>query len=373
MASNFFTLKDIYPESSTALFFELKKIDEIKNDALILLDTNILLLPYKTNSESLNAIRQVYSQLISTDQLYVPAHTIREFLKNRPDKLSEIVEALNKKSSSSFQYVDNYPVLTNLEEYSELAALGVELKARIKEYQDKIRSIMSTIQSWTWDDSVSLVYKELFVDRILDGNIEMSDLERELEKRNTLSQPPGFKDKGKDLNASGDLIIWKEILKCAQEKGKDVIFISADEKNDWWHKSNKEGLYPRFELIDEFRRVTAGKSFHIISLSKLLKIFDASANVIQSVEETENNIADETSNIEKEYNDYLNYRRYLNIPKNHKIEVVDDGRNTKNRLDTDIYIIYEYDAEGGVIRKYKLYDSTHMDPPFNRELYAENI
>ncbi|SUU03061.1 Uncharacterised protein [Acinetobacter haemolyticus] len=222
---------------------------------------------------------------------------------------------------------------------------------------------MSTIQSWTWDDSVSLVYKELFVDRILDGNIEMSDLERELEKRNTLSQPPGFKDKGKDLNASGDLIIWKEILKCAQEKGKDVIFISADEKNDWWHKSNKEGLYPRFELIDEFRRVTAGKSFHIISLSKLLKIFDASANVIQSVEETENNIADETSNIEKEYNDYLNYRRYLNIPKNHKIEVVDDGRNTKNRLDTDIYIIYEYDAEGGVIRKYKLYDSTHMDPP----------
>ncbi|SUU03065.1 PIN-like domain-containing protein [Acinetobacter haemolyticus] len=102
MASNFFTLKDIYPESSTALFFELKKIDEIKNDALILLDTNILLLPYKTNSESLNAIRQVYSQLISTDQLYVPAHTIREFLKNRPDKLSEIVEALNKNHLQAF-------------------------------------------------------------------------------------------------------------------------------------------------------------------------------------------------------------------------------------------------------------------------------
>ena len=58
MASNFFTLKDIYPQSSDAFFFELKKIDEIKNDALIVLDTNILLLPYKTNSESLNAIKQ---------------------------------------------------------------------------------------------------------------------------------------------------------------------------------------------------------------------------------------------------------------------------------------------------------------------------
>ena len=352
----------------------MKKIDEIKNDALILLDTNILLLPYKTDSENLNAIKDVYNQLISRDQLYVPAHSIREFLKNRPNKLSEIVEALNKKSSTSFQYVDSYPVLTNLEEYSQLTALGNELKVQIKAYQQKIRAIINTMQNWTWDDPVSLVYKELFVDRILDdSNINFNNLEQDLEKRNLLSQPPGFKDKGKELNASGDLIIWKELLNCATEKNKDVIFVSADEKNDWWHQSNKEGLYPRFELVDEFRRVTNGKSFHILSLSKLLKIFDASTNVIQSVEETENKIAEEISNIEKEYNDYLNYRRCLNIPKNHKIEVVDDGRKVKNRLDTDIYLIYEFNVDDILINKYRLYDSTHMDPPFNRELYAENI
>ena len=148
-----------------------------------------------------------------------------------------------------------------------------------------------------------------------------------------------------------------------------LIFISADEKSDWWHQSNKEGLYPRFELVDEFRRETNGKSFHILSLSKLLQIFNASSAVIDSVAATENQLSSEL----KVYDDWLEYRKYLNIPKNHKIEVVDDGRNTKNRLDTDIYIIYEYDAEGGVISKYKLYDSTHIDPPFNRELYAENI
>lgn len=98
------------------------------------------------------------------------------------------------------------------------------------------------MQNWTWNDPVSKVYKELFVDRILDdSHIDFTQLESELEKRNTLSLPPGFKDKGKDLNASGDLIIWKEILKCAQEKDKHLIFISADEKSDWWHQSNKEG------------------------------------------------------------------------------------------------------------------------------------
>ena len=45
-SNNFYTLKDIYPQSRDAFFFEFKKIDEIKNEALIVLDTNILLLPY---------------------------------------------------------------------------------------------------------------------------------------------------------------------------------------------------------------------------------------------------------------------------------------------------------------------------------------
>lgn len=158
------------------------------------------------------------------------------------------------------------------------------------------------MQNWTWNDPVSTVYKELFVDRILDdSHIDFTQLESELEKRNTLSLPPGFKDKGKDLNASGDLIIWKEILKCAQEKDKHLIFISADEKSDWWHQSNKEGLYPRFELVDEFRRETNGKSFHILSLSKLLQIFNASSAVIDSVAATENQLSSEL----KVYDDWL--------------------------------------------------------------------
>lgn len=372
MASNFYTLKDIYPESSDALFFELKKIDEIKNEALILLDTNILLLPYKTNSESLNAIKQVYSRLISTDQLYVPSQAIREFLKNRPEKLSEIVEALNKKSSTSFQYVDSYPVLTNLEEYSKLTELGVVLKEKIKEYQSNIRNIMLSMQSWTWDDPVSSVYKELFVNRIL-KDIEINDLEKELDKRNTLSQPPGFKDKGKDVNASGDFIIWKEILEFASEKNKHVIFISADEKGDWWHQSGGKALYPRFELVDEFRRVTKGNSFHILSLSKLLKIFDTQENIVKSVEETENEISEQVINNTKEFNDYPEYRRHLKIPKEHEIICTHQSWKQKQRMDTDTYLIGEIDINGNLINTYELYDSTHMDPPFNRELYAVKL
>lgn len=373
-STNFYTLKDIYPQSNDALLFELKKIEQIKENALIILDTNVLLLPYKTNSESLIAIKELYNQLITDNKLYVPSHVIREFLKNRPDKISEIYEALNKKSTASFQYVDNYPVLTNLEEYSQLIELGKQLRLHIKEYQNKIRGIMSIMQDWTWDDPVSFVYKELFVNRILDdSHIDLNELEKELSKRNTLSQPPGFKDKSKDLNASGDLIVWLEILKCAQTLDKDVIFVSADEKNDWWHQSGGKSLYPRFELIDEFRRKTNGKSFHIVSLSKLLSLFEVNIDVVKSVEETEKQIIESKEDVEDEYDDYVLYRRTLDIPKNHKIEVIDDGRKVKNRLDTDIYLINEFDVHGALLKRYRLYDSTRMDPPFNRLLDFEQL
>ena len=33
-SNNFYTLKDIYPQSRDAFYFEFKKIDEIKNDEL---------------------------------------------------------------------------------------------------------------------------------------------------------------------------------------------------------------------------------------------------------------------------------------------------------------------------------------------------
>lgn len=374
MSNNFYTLQDIYPSPKDSLLFDLKKIDEVAVDSLILLDANVLLLPYKTSSESFEAIKKVYGQLIEENRLYIPAQSIREFLKNRPNKLSEIVEALNKKSSSSFQYVESYPVLTNLGEYSELLQMGGELKEKIKEYQNKIREIMRTIQNWTWDDPVSLVYRELFIKNILDDKyIDKNELKQDLEKRNMLSQPPGFKDKGKDVNASGDLIIWKEILHLATQMEKNVLFISSDEKNDWWHQSGGNNLYPRFELVDEFRAKTKGKAFHILSLSKLLKLFEAEEEIVKSVEESENKISEDINLSLESFSDYPDYRRYLKIPNEHKIICTHQSWKQKQRLDTDTYIIGEIDIHGNLINTYELYDSTHMDPPFNRELYAIKV
>src|SRR5205085_6004956 len=51
--------------------------------------------------------------------------------------------------------------------------------------------------------------------------------------------------------------------------------------------SNKQALYPRYELIDEFRRSSGGQSFHIIKFSTFLDLYGASKKVVEEVRKEE--------------------------------------------------------------------------------------
>jgi hypothetical protein len=46
-------------------------------------------------------------------------------------------------------------------------------------------------------------------------------------------------------------------------------------------------LYPRFELINEFRRASEGQSLHILRFSTFLELFDVSAAVVAEVKQNE--------------------------------------------------------------------------------------
>jgi DNA-binding response OmpR family regulator len=72
-----------------------------------------------------------------------------------------------------------------------------------------------------------------------------------------------------------------------------VFFVSGDEKPDWWHRSEGQTLYPRYELVDEFRRHSEGQSFHIIPFSQFLEIYGASQSIVQEVRREEVKVSQE--------------------------------------------------------------------------------
>ena len=70
-----------------------------KSDAIIVLDTNVLVLPYQISQDDLHAIGKVYARLAADDRLFVPARVAREFVNQRERRLAEMVSALNDKKS----------------------------------------------------------------------------------------------------------------------------------------------------------------------------------------------------------------------------------------------------------------------------------
>ncbi|SMF23821.1 MULTISPECIES: PIN domain-containing protein [unclassified Pseudomonas] len=277
-----------YPDPSGTFSFNLAPKDRIIDTCLFILDANVLLLPYTADAKSLNEIRKVYEKLVKQNRLYVPAQAAREFLDNRATKLSEVHDFIYKKQNQSFTFIKGFPLLDEINEFKELVGIENQIKELLKKYRDSAAKTLNIIKSWGWDDPVSKIYHEVLSSVILDdSDTDENKLEKDLEFRNKNKIPPGYKDGGKSDNQIGDLLIWHELLNIAKTRQEHVVFVSGDEKNDWWHQSSGKGLYPRFELVDEFRRSAHGKSFHIISLSELLEKFNANSAAVAAVKTSE--------------------------------------------------------------------------------------
>lgn len=397
-----FIKKEKYPSPSRAFSFSLEPINNIKHEALIILDANVLLLPFTANSDSISAIKNLYSKLVESDQIFLPAHAVREYLDNRATKISNIYTTLSKKSNEGFKFLDKQPLLEGIDKYDKALELEEEIRSLIKDYQNKIREIVKEVEEWGWDDPVSKVYHDILSDRVIDdSHIDYSEISKDFKRRSDLRIPPGYKDKDKEENQSGDLIIWKEILNIAKQKNKHVIFVSGDNKSDWWHQGDGKNLYPRFELVDEFRRTTEaegsegskpekGKSFHIVSLSKLLKMFEVDEEVVSSVKHTEKNSFKEDFYEEMDsenysmfndlpnensfnYKDDKNYRKILGINKDNSIDIetidayIDGSYSVKEKL------IFEEDENEDVVSVHRVREYTKTTAPFTKKYKIERV
>ncbi|SEA41670.1 hypothetical protein SAMN05192529_11781 [Arachidicoccus rhizosphaerae] len=287
-----FINQTLYPKAADVFKIDIKPINEIIGDCLFIVDTNALLIPYTTSSFGFEEIEKAYSKLIKTKQLIIPGQVAREFAKNRPEKIKTLFQQLNIiKGKIKNLSTGQYPLLETLREYKEAVELENEIRILQKKYSIKIEEILSQIKDWRWNDPVSSVYNRLFSEDIIyEFDIDQDTIIKELERRNKFSIPPGFNDKSKGDFGVGDLLIWLTILEVAKEQKKDVIFISGDEKNDWFYRSESQSLYPRFELVIEFKHATNGKSFHIIKLSQLLTELGADEKAVKEVEFTERNV-----------------------------------------------------------------------------------
>jgi len=145
--------------------------------------------------------------------------------------------------------------------------------------------LLPIIDTFARHDYVLSAYNEIFTkDIICSPEISKEQFDVDLKRRQKFNIPPGYKDKSKDINAGGDLIIWHTILEIGKAKKKDLLFVSQETKPDWCYSVAKKPFLPRVELLDEYRRASDGKSLFIIPLSELLSLLNANPRTIADLE-----------------------------------------------------------------------------------------
>ncbi|PDS97485.1 hypothetical protein CO659_12505 [Rhizobium sp. S9] len=253
-------------------------------DVLIAVDTNVLLLPLTIGSDALSKLQAFYERLRAEGRLFLPARAAREYISNRDRKFADLLKTLND-MKSRVNYDTKLPPILDTEDY---AAAENALAIAKKDYVKALTKLSESVRSWNGDDPVTKVYAAAFdQNNIISPKEEPSQLLLQWKTRRADQRPPGYKDASKPDTGVGDFLIWKSLLDLAETKKKDMIFITGDEKADWSVRVDLKGVFPRPELVAEYRKASGGKNIRFANLHDVLREMDVAEEVVFEVEAAE--------------------------------------------------------------------------------------
>lgn len=242
-----FYLRKVYPDAAAIFSHHPKKLGDVKDEAVVVLDTSVLLLPYDTNSGSLKEIERVYTRIAKRDALIVPAQVAREFAAHRFEKLKDLVDKVEKKRDSLQNVqLESSSLLNAIPEIKEFKGKIKQINGIYDEARDLLTKAARAIREWYCDDPVSHMYRHLFTSQVVtEVAADDEELRKDNEFRNTHDVAPGFKDRDKPDGGIGDKVVWRCILEIGAAKGPSD---SCDERlhqgGPWPHNSEGTAFRP---------------------------------------------------------------------------------------------------------------------------------
>lgn len=266
---------------------------------LIVLDTNVLLNIYRYSDETRNEFFKILKHNKINKRLWIPYQVAYEFHKNRATVIVEQKEPYQKVSSivkknfsnlideikkthihKHHPFLDISSVVSSIEESCKTITESLNKNAKkhpvlisSDNYLHEIHEIFNTKYGVPLDDDT------------------LTKLITEGQKRFDNKIPPGYMDATKEGNDRyGDYFLWIQIMDIAKAKKKDVVFVTDDDKEDWWQKIKGMTIGARPELRKEFLEKT-GQKFIIYNSASFFDYAQKIAN-IGSSEKTLNETLD---------------------------------------------------------------------------------
>lgn len=269
-----------------------KELRAIWADCLFVPDANVLLGLYRYPTDARNDLIGTLKQV--SDRLWLPHQAALEYQENR---LSVIADQVAK-----YDEVDSVLVQTRSELDSRLAKLQLNKRHSVIDPADFLRKIDTVFSEFrqrlqeqkktqpdvTDTDTTRAEVDSLFNDKVGDPfpESELQTLYEEAKTRFEQRRPPGYLDDDKSKQEEkyhffagtairrdiGDLVLWKQILREAREReSRHVVFITDDDKPDWWWIFKGRTIGPRPELVDEIKREAGVDAFYMYDSARFLK------------------------------------------------------------------------------------------------------
>lgn len=257
-------------------FHHTKPIDELIKQAVVVVDTNVLLSAYQWRDVTVNEMTSTLSKLSNEGRLKIPLQVIEEFFKNRPNQILQRVNDIENMISglqSPPKLNKIVPIFEGKENYEEVSKIQIEYEEIQKRYRESLKNLRDDLKKLFIQDSfldeLKIIIQKSYFEPL--ENTSEEELIKTAEKRFKSKTPPGYKDSPKDENSIGDFIIWDSIKKLKS----DVVFVSRDKKTDWVYQDKHDNpVGTRRELIEEFLVDTGGFDFMHISPREFITLLN---------------------------------------------------------------------------------------------------
>jgi hypothetical protein len=254
------------------------------SNPLIILDTNMYLnlLQYSKNASI--EMRELFDKI--SNDIFVPQQVRKEFNKNLQtivsNRTSNIKQTKTKIKLNIESCKDNIIKQLNFlikhrfdqsqEVASKAAADFQMIKSYIEEYISNFDS--SDSDAFLSGNDVDAFFQSLCLsDTQPYSPSRLFDIYKNGYIRYKYKIPPGYMDDPQNNSKSnkegvavfGDLILWNQIIDIAISQNRAVVFVTADNKEDWFELRGNRPTAPRSELISEFEEQTTGGAICILT------------------------------------------------------------------------------------------------------------
>ena len=241
-------------------------------NGMIVLDANVLVDLYRYHTRTRNEFLTVLENL--KDLLWFPHQVVKEFWNARDNIITDPMEVdktaseLRKHLAGADRDLRHWAKRVRLpENYSqELVAIISEAFKKVVEQVEQLAVNDGREFAYDTNGDPLIASLEPILKFRVGPPFEPDVYERalkEAQRRGNERIPPGYMDMGKEgAGPAGDYLVWAQLLKEAQKQQRDVLFVTSDNKEDWWRKNKSgESLGPRPELAEELRNATGGRLF----------------------------------------------------------------------------------------------------------------